>query len=107
MSVVATLGPPPRPGITDVTELVIADIRARSDAGLKKYGTRLQTHNGRDALMDAYQEALDLVAYLRQVIEERGSLYEVLPADPEGRWLIPLGSADPREWEWLPDGKER
>lgn len=27
--------------------------------------------NGRDALLDAYQEALDLVVYLRQVIYER------------------------------------
>lgn len=28
-------------------------------------------HNGRDALVDAYQEALDLTMYLRQAIEER------------------------------------
>lgn len=38
--------------------------------GLKKYGTVLQPNNGRDALVDAYQEALDLVVYLRQRIEE-------------------------------------
>lgn len=31
----------------------------------------LQAHNGRDPLVDAYQEALDLVVYLRQAIEER------------------------------------
>jgi hypothetical protein len=31
----------------------------------------LRAHNGRDALVDAYQEALDLCVYLRQVIQER------------------------------------
>ena len=56
-----------------VWDLVIDDMRARDASGLAKYGTRLQSHNGRDALVDAYQEALDLVVYLRQVIEERKS----------------------------------
>lgn len=51
--------------------LVLADINARVDMGLKKYGTVLRASNGRDALMDAYQEALDLVMYLRQAIYER------------------------------------
>lgn len=49
---------------------VIADIEARKEIGLKRYGTLLQAFNGRDALLDAYQEALDLCQYLRQVKEE-------------------------------------
>ena len=36
-----------------------------------EHGTPLQAHNGRDPLVDAYQEALDLAVYLRQAIEER------------------------------------
>lgn len=63
--------PPPDPGREDVAPYVVADIMSRVDAGLEKYGTRLQTHNGRDALWDAYQEAIDLVMYLRQAILER------------------------------------
>ena len=39
--------------------------------GIEKYETPLQTFNGRDGLVDAYQEALDLCVYLRQVLEER------------------------------------
>lgn len=54
-----------------IWELVIEDINARDHVGRKKYGTPLQANNGRDALIDAYQEALDLVVYLRQEIEER------------------------------------
>jgi hypothetical protein len=46
-------------------------MRARDHAGRKKYGTPLQPRNGRDSLVDAYQEALDLVVYLRNAIEER------------------------------------
>lgn len=54
-----------------VWDLVIQDMRARDAMGAVKYGTRLQAYNGRDALVDAYQEALDLCVYLRQAIEER------------------------------------
>lgn len=63
--------PAPQPGKQNVADLVMADIQDRVEAGLQKYGTKLQTHNGRDALMDAYQEAIDLVMYLRQAMAER------------------------------------
>lgn len=54
-----------------VWDLVIDDMRARDKFGKKKYNTRLQPHNGRDYLVDAYQEALDLCVYLRGAIFER------------------------------------
>ncbi len=54
-----------------VWDLVIADMRARDEAGAAHYGTRLQPFDGRDPLVEAYQEALDLCVYLRQAIEER------------------------------------
>ncbi len=63
--------PAPVAGQVDVGQLVLDDMKDRIALGLKRYGTKLQTHNGRDALVDAYQEALDLVMYLRQEIEER------------------------------------
>jgi hypothetical protein len=68
----ATPQPPPAASDEDILALVLSDLQARSDFGLEKYGTRLKANNGRDALMDAYQEALDLVMYLRQLITERG-----------------------------------
>ncbi len=64
--------PDPVYGEERVLDLVIADLNTRAVAGYKKYSTYLMTYNGRDALVDAYQEALDLVMYLRQAIEERG-----------------------------------
>lgn len=54
-----------------ITDLVIDDMRKRKEVGVARYGVALQANNGRDALMDAYEEALDLCQYLRQAIEER------------------------------------
>ncbi len=54
-----------------VWDLVLIDMKERNLQGIQRYGTALQAFNGRDALTDAYQEALDMVVYLRQAIEER------------------------------------
>lgn len=64
----------PRPIPTEgpaIVDLVLEDFRERDRVGVRRYGTRLQAGNGRDALRDAYDEALDLALYLRQAIEER------------------------------------
>jgi len=61
----------PHSGKLTVIDYVLADMAQRAAAGVQKYGTPLQTHNGRDALWDAYQEAMDLCMYLRQMILER------------------------------------
>jgi hypothetical protein len=63
--------PPPLRTTGDIWKLVIKDMKDRREMGIKKYGVPLQTNNGRDALIDAYQELLDLLVYLRQEIEER------------------------------------
>ena len=63
--------PLPHEGHGDIVSLVIADMEARAAKGVQTYGTRLQAFNGRDALVDAYQEALDLAIYLRQFLHER------------------------------------
>lgn len=55
----------------DIWPLVITDMVNRAELGKKKYGMHLKANNGRDALIDAYQEALDLCVYLRQAIEEQ------------------------------------
>ncbi len=61
---------PPRPGRTEIVPLVIADLQERSRMGEAKYGTPLQTLNGRDPLVDLYQELLDAACYIRQRLEE-------------------------------------
>ena len=52
-------------------DLVLADMHERDKIGRERYKTPLQPNNGRDPLVDAYQESLDQSVYLRQEIEER------------------------------------
>ena len=59
-----------------VWDLVMADIKERDKNGEAKYGVRLQTFNGRNAEVDAYQEVLDLIVYFRQLIEEKKVLID-------------------------------
>lgn len=63
---------PPKPNeLPAIQDLVMKDLLDRKMIGIKRYGTALQPHNGRDALLDAYEEAQDLCMYLRQAIYER------------------------------------
>jgi hypothetical protein len=63
--------PLPTPnGHPAIQDLVLTDIEARRTLGIQRYGTALQPFNGRNSLRDAYEEALDLAIYLRQLIYE-------------------------------------
>lgn len=59
------------PAAPAIWDLVVADMKERDVMGAAKYGVRLKAGDGRDSLVDAYQEALDLAVYLRKAIEER------------------------------------
>lgn len=73
----STPQPPPQPNDgPSMHDLVCQDIQDRKVFGLVKYGTILQAFNGRDGLVDAFQEGIDLLVYLRKVIEERRVLFE-------------------------------
>lgn len=67
--------PPPKqrdPTAKTIQSLVIEDVRTREQIGMERYGVPLRTHDGRITIVDAYQEALDLVVYLRKIIAEGG-----------------------------------
>ena len=58
----------------DIQSLVIADIEARRLVGISRYGTALQPFNGRNALLDLYEELLDACCYVKQrLVEEEAS----------------------------------
>ena len=78
---------------------VAHDHESRIVFGEKKYGQRLKIHNGRNALLDAYQECLDSLSYLMQAHMEgiSGSL-----------WLFEQAAKLTKEVEKMlsvPDGK--
>lgn len=55
---------------TGIEALVCADIAARQQMGIKKYGRQL-SESPDDLLVHAYEEATDLACYLRGLIEQR------------------------------------
>jgi hypothetical protein len=66
-------------GLNEIAE----DIEARIRLGERKYGTRLKAFNGREPLMDLYQEVLDGINYSQQCViegKDDGSLRDPLIA---------------------------
>jgi hypothetical protein len=62
--------PPKKNDGPAVWSLVVRDMNLRDETGFKRYGVRLQPHNGRDTLMDLYEELLDAVAYTKTYMLE-------------------------------------
>lgn len=92
--------PLPHGGRECVQDALIQEIRARKELGCQRYGSPLMTHNGRSAIRDAREEALDLTVYLMQVelelrdlLAERDQLAAAL-ADQRGARRIAAESAD-------------
>ena len=67
--------PLPASGRECVQDRLIAEIQDRKRLGIERYGSPLMTHNGRDAIRDAREEAVDLAVYLMQVEIEVGDLH--------------------------------
>ena len=51
-------------------KFVLESMIARKRMGYDKHGCYLTPYNGRDSLTDAFQENLDLIAYIRNEISE-------------------------------------
>lgn len=59
------------PDSIPITQMVIEDLRKREQKGIASYGDMLHTNNGRDAMLDLYEELLDACQYIKQVMMER------------------------------------
>lgn len=80
-------------------DVAAALLESRKQLGIKRYGQPLQAFNGRNALQDVLEEALDVAAYSAQAIWEQdhpedtyvGCLIEALvsgrPLDFKGRFV--------------------
>lgn len=54
------------------------DLITRNELGIQTYGTPLYTFNGRDPLIDAYQEILDAAKYYQQYTMEDGKSTDLM-----------------------------
>jgi hypothetical protein len=70
--------PMPHAGGTPVTPIArrmfLGVLDAQAEKGIATYGMPLTTDNGRDAFLDAMQEAVDLVQYIVQAMIEADAL---------------------------------
>lgn len=90
---------PTKNSLPSMHEKAREDLEARKRLGIQRYGTALQPANGRDAIRDAYEEALDGAAYGAQAVWEQehpeetyiGCLIEAIytrkPIDFQGRFV--------------------
>lgn len=60
-------------GLIALRSAVREDLEARARMGEQKYGTRLKSHNGRDAELDLLQELYDAWVYSVQLETEGGA----------------------------------
>ena len=69
-----------RPAGEDCVQLVIADLTARRELGVARYGKSLWPTDPEANLTEAYEEILDLLVYLRGELEKRKLLDAELAA---------------------------
>lgn len=62
----------PPPEEEPIVKTILADMAERDQVGRKRYGMPLTSHNGRNHLIDAYQEGLDYAVYLMAKLDELG-----------------------------------
>lgn len=64
--------PLPEQGEINVQEVLSRAVLERMKYGIDKYGSPLETFNGRDPVRDVWEELLDALTYMTQVRLERG-----------------------------------
>lgn len=65
--------------MSETLQSLITSTRQRAEMGKAKYSVYLTAANGRNPLVDAFQEALDQLVYLRQAIEDGDAMPPVHP----------------------------
>lgn len=59
------------PSLQDDQSLVMADIAARRNVGIERYGQAHVPFNGRNTMLDSYEEILDFLVYQRSLLRLR------------------------------------
>lgn len=89
------------PGHGTIHNAVRADIDAREARGNETYGKPHRLFNGFDGLMEAYEELLDMLGWMRQEIEERKIRDAAIAASERDRLASHFRSVSP--WQFLAD----
>lgn len=70
-------------GMRDAQSQMAEDILERRSVGISRYGTPLQPFNGRNTILDLYEELLDAAVYARTLLTMREATREMLIEETE------------------------
>lgn len=79
----------------------------RKEHGIAKYGQALQAFNGRDPVQDAFEESVDLMLYLKQILEENAALEQYVLDNESDVWchkcdlMVPVIFGADRTIAWI------
>ncbi len=76
----------PSPDDEPIVGMLLKDMAERDKIGRERYGVPLTANNGRNHLVDAYQEGLDYAVYLMAKLDELGA-HSVEQSKPVGQVL--------------------
>lgn len=65
-----------------IVEQVIDKYHMRSDVGIKKYGTTLETNNTDNYLKHLQEELMDATLYLQKIMDQNRQITEIVRETP-------------------------
>lgn len=66
----------------EIVEQVIDKYHMRSDVGIKKYGTTLETNNTDNFLNHLQEELMDATLYLQKIMDQNRQITEIVRETP-------------------------
>lgn len=66
----------------EIVEQVIDKYHIRSDVGIKKYGTTLETNNTDNFLNHLQEELMDATLYLQKIMDQNRQITEIVRETP-------------------------
>jgi hypothetical protein len=71
----------------EIVEQVIDKYQLRSQLGIKKYGTTLETNNKDNYLKHLQEELMDATLYIQKLIDQNKEITEIIRSTPNNSQL--------------------
>ena len=71
----------------EIVKQVLDKFQSRSDVGVRKYGTTLETNNTDDFLNHLQEELMDATLYIQKLIDQNRAITELVKSIPNNAEL--------------------
>lgn len=71
----------------EIVKQVVDKFQSRSDVGIRKYGTTLETNNTDNFLNHLQEELMDSVLYIQKLIDQNKAITELVKSIPNNAEL--------------------